>query len=129
MFKLMSKTKRSKRSASRPVTLTKEQRDKLENLWFIFGNHRTKYTADNHGFIQGLIERGQDERDFYRPTDECIARVDLILALSTTTYGGAPTSRCVFCGKIIENDQQMLQYCEKSNCWQHQRSLCLEKTT
>lgn len=35
-------------------------------------------TMENHGFIQGFLERGTDERDFYRPTEECLAAVDTV---------------------------------------------------
>jgi hypothetical protein len=28
--------------------------------------------------IQGFLERGTDERDFYRPTAECLAAVDAV---------------------------------------------------
>lgn len=63
----------------KPVELTEVQRSRLENLWFIYGNHGSKTTPDNHGFIQGLLERGSDERDFYKPTVECLAAVDAVL--------------------------------------------------
>lgn len=70
---------RRKRAARKQVVLTGEQRERLENLWFIFGNHGPKATMENHGFIQGFLERDSDERDFYRPTAECLAAVDAIL--------------------------------------------------
>lgn len=63
----------------RPVKLTQAQRAKLEDLWFVYGNHGRKTTPDNHGFIQGFLERDSDERDFYRPTAECLAAVDAVL--------------------------------------------------
>lgn len=67
-----------------PVQLTEEQRDKLEHLWFIYGNYGEKTTPGNHGFIQGLLEHGQDERPlrnrYTTPTDECAAAVDAILS-------------------------------------------------
>lgn len=31
---------------------------------------------ENHGFIQGFLERDSDERDFYKPTAECLTSVD-----------------------------------------------------
>ena len=61
------------------VELTDEQRGRLENLWFVYGNHGPKATMENHGFIQGFLERDADERDFYRPTPECLAAVDAVL--------------------------------------------------
>jgi len=63
----------------RPVKLTEAQRAELENLWFVYGNRGPKTTPDNHGFIQGFLERDADERDFYKPTAECLAAVDAVL--------------------------------------------------
>jgi hypothetical protein len=67
-----------------PVTLTHEQREKLERLWFIYGNHGPKMTKGNHSFIQGLLERGRDERPLkqqgWMPTEECEGAVDKVLA-------------------------------------------------
>ncbi|HYG82507.1 MAG TPA: hypothetical protein VD861_19075 [Pyrinomonadaceae bacterium] len=51
----------------------------MENLWFVYGNRGPKTTPDNHGFIQGFLERDADERDFYKPTAECLAAVDAVL--------------------------------------------------
>lgn len=34
---------------------------------------------ENHGFIRGFLERDSDERDFYKPTGECLAAVDAVL--------------------------------------------------
>ena len=61
------------------VVLTEGQRERLENLWFVYGNHGPKATMENHGFIQGFLERDSDERDFYKPTEECLAAVDAVL--------------------------------------------------
>ena len=67
-----------------PVTLTNYQREKLERLWFIFGNYGPQMTRGNHSFIQGLLERGQDERPLkqrgYVPTEECEQAVDKVLS-------------------------------------------------
>jgi hypothetical protein len=63
-----------------PVVLTDGQRERLENLWFVYGNHGPKATMENHGFIQGFLERDSDERDFYKPSAECLAAVDAVLA-------------------------------------------------
>ncbi len=76
-----------------PVTLTPEQRRRLENLWFIYGNYGPKTTRGNHSFIQGLLERGEDERPLrikgYTPTPECERAVDEILRRQN---GGAGSS-------------------------------------
>jgi hypothetical protein len=65
---------------AKEVRLTDSQRERLENLWFVYGNHGPQMTMENHGFIQGFLERDTDERDFYRPTAECVAAVDAVLA-------------------------------------------------
>jgi hypothetical protein len=70
------------------VTLTPEQREKLERLWFYFGNYGPKTTPGNHSFIQRLLENGIDERPLYNrrtpkseiPTPECEAAVEAVLA-------------------------------------------------
>jgi len=71
-----------------PVTLTAEQRARLERLWFIYGNYGPKSTPGNHSFIQRLIENGIDERPLNTkrtpksqiPTPECEASVNRILS-------------------------------------------------
>jgi hypothetical protein len=45
-----------------PVTLTNEQRDKFERLWFYYGNQGPQTTPGNHAFIQGMLEHGIDIR-------------------------------------------------------------------
>lgn len=70
------------------MKLTKQQQRELEKLWFYYGNGGPKHTMGNHKFIQGLIERGEDHRSFYKQTrissakltDECISKVDSILS-------------------------------------------------
>lgn len=62
-----------------PVELSRSQRERLENLWFVYGNRGPKTPPDNHGFIQGFLERDADERSFYKPTAECLAAVDAVL--------------------------------------------------
>jgi hypothetical protein len=54
---------RQKRAELRRVELTDGQRARLEDLWFTYGNHGPKATTENHGFIQGFLERGTGERD------------------------------------------------------------------
>ncbi len=77
------KRSRQKREAI-PVSLTPLQRKRLENLWFYYGNYGVKTTPGNHSFIQGLLERGEDERPCrmkgYIPTEECEKAVDVILS-------------------------------------------------
>lgn len=71
-----------------PVTLTGRQRERLEHLWFIYGNHGPKTTPGNHQFIQGLIEHGLDLRPLQTkrtakreiPTEECVTAVEAILS-------------------------------------------------
>lgn len=65
------------------------QQKALERLWFVFGNNGPKHTWGNHKFIQILIERDEDDREFFRTparatihqplTAECEAAVDAIL--------------------------------------------------
>ena len=62
------------------MALTDGQRERLEDLWFVYGNHGPKTTMENHGFIQGFLECDADERDFYKPTAECLAAVDGVLS-------------------------------------------------
>jgi hypothetical protein len=78
-----------------PVVLTQEQRRKLERLWFHYGNYGPQTTPGNHIFIQGLLEHGKDVRPLrlkgYKPTAECEAAVDAVLAKQekTRTCGDA----------------------------------------
>jgi hypothetical protein len=76
-----------------PVTITDAQRERLEHLWFVYGNHGPKTTPGNHQFIQGLLEHGIDIRPLQTtrtakrdiPTGECVAAVERIL---TSADGG-----------------------------------------
>jgi hypothetical protein len=87
------------RRKATPVTLTAEQRTRLERLWFIYGNYGPKSTPGNHSFIQRLIENGIDERPLNTkrtpksqiPTPECEACVDKIL--SEPGHGSESDSR------------------------------------
>lgn len=77
-----------KRRKATPVVLTAAQRERLERLWFHFGNHGPRTTPGNHQFIQGLLEHGLDLRPLRTkrtpkseiPTPECEAAVDAVLA-------------------------------------------------
>lgn len=80
-------------------TLTEDQRKQLQKLWFIYGNNGKKHSHMNHRFIQNLLSRGEDDREFYLAgpanmrekgmseemiqqqilTQECIDAVDKIL--------------------------------------------------
>ena len=75
--------KRKRREETVPVSLTPGQRQRLENLWFYYGNYGPKTTPGNHSFIQGLLERGQDERPLkqrgYMPTEECEQAAERVL--------------------------------------------------
>ena len=71
------------KSQAKEVRLTDSQRERLENLWFVYGNHGPKATPGNHTFIQGFLEHAQDLRDLrgWKPTAECVAAVDAVLAV------------------------------------------------
>jgi len=78
----------AKRRAAAQVILTDAQRERLERLWFIYGNHGPKTTPGNHQFIQGLLEHGLDLRPLQTkrtakrdiPTDECVAAVEAVMS-------------------------------------------------
>lgn len=78
------------------VALTLEQRERLEHLWFYFGNHGPKTTHGNHSFIQRLLENGIDERSTYTkrtpkselPTHECEIAVEAVLAMQRGAGSG-----------------------------------------
>ena len=80
--------------------LTDAQRERLERLWFVHGNYGPKATPGNHQFIQGLLEHGLDLRPLQtkrtakreRPTVECEAAVEAILASPDDADEGAPRS-------------------------------------
>jgi hypothetical protein len=71
------------------MPMNDSQRKALERLWFVFGNHGAKHTWGNHKFIQELLDRGIDDREFFRKpariptlgslTTECETAVDTIL--------------------------------------------------
>lgn len=79
----------AKRRAATLVILTDAQRERLERLWFIYGNHGPKTTPGNHQFIQGLLEHGLDLRPLQTkrtakrdiPSDECVAAVEAVMSL------------------------------------------------
>src|SRR3712207_1800561 len=101
----------AKRRKAIPVTLTAWQRQELENLWFIYGNHGPKTTPGNHGFIQGLIEHGMDFRPlknkYSDPTPECEEAVEKILTKreASAEQGGYQTKSAVLL-RLLSNPQR-----------------------
>jgi hypothetical protein len=87
----------AKRRSATPVTLTSSQRERLEHLWFVYGNHGPKTTPGNHQFIQGLLEHGLDLRPLQTkrtakrdvPTAECVAAVETVLSSTDSEEEGA----------------------------------------
>jgi hypothetical protein len=83
----------AKRRQIRPVRLTSEQRERLERLWFYYGNYGPQTTPGNHSFIQRLLENGYDERPLYnsrtpkseRPTVECERAVETVLSMGSSS--------------------------------------------
>jgi hypothetical protein len=90
----------SKRRIATRVTLTDAQRERLERLWFVYGNYGPKTTPGNHQFIQGLLEHGLDLRPLRtkrrakreRPTEECEAAVEAVLSSPEAADEGAARS-------------------------------------
>jgi hypothetical protein len=86
----------AKRRKAVEVTLTPKQRDRLERLWFYYGNYGPKSTPGNHGFIQGILEHGVDERPLRTrrtpkseiPTPECERAVDEVLSSGVDPAAG-----------------------------------------
>jgi hypothetical protein len=86
----------AKRRKVTPVTLTAEQRERLERLWFYFGNYGPKATSGNHSFIQRLLENGIDERSTHTkrtpkselPTHECEVAIEAVLAIQRGAGSG-----------------------------------------
>ena len=90
----------AKRRKAAPVTLTGSQRERLERLWFVYGNYGPKTTPGNHQFIQGLLELGLDLRPLQtkrtpkkdKPTGECEAAVEAVMASPEAADEGAARS-------------------------------------
>jgi hypothetical protein len=84
-----------------PITLTEWQRDRLEHLWFVYGNHGPKTTPGNHQFIQRLLENGLDLRPLQTkrtakrevPTAECVEAVEKVLTSEEGEGEGAARLR------------------------------------
>lgn len=92
-----------KRRKPAPVTLTDTQRDRLERLWFYYGNYGPATTPGNHQFIQGLLEHGLDLRPLHtkrtpkceKPTEECERAVEAVLASGGGRAGEGEVPRSV----------------------------------
>jgi hypothetical protein len=93
----------AQRRKATPVTLTDGQRDRLERLWFYYGNYGPQATPGNHQFIQELLEHGLDLRPLLtkrspkseRPTPECEAAVEAVLAAGGESTGDTSGRRSV----------------------------------
>lgn len=83
----------AKRRKVIPVLLTANQRERLESLWFYYGNYGPKTTPGNHSFILRLLENGVDERPLYNkrtsksetPTPECEQAVEAVLKMQNSS--------------------------------------------
>lgn len=101
-----------------PVELTEEQRSRLENLWFVFGNRGQKTSPANHNFIQRLLENGYDERPLYtkrtpakdRPTEECQRAVDEILSQTVEPATTAARGKGRGTLRLVENNVQPVKF-------------------
>jgi hypothetical protein len=86
----------AKRRTLKNVIITLEQRERLERLWFYYGNYGPKTTSGNHSFIQRLLEQGIDERSLHTkrtpkaeiPTAECELAVEAVLAMVNSLEAG-----------------------------------------
>lgn len=70
------------------IPLTSEQKRRLTRLWTIYGNYGRRHSNADHHFIQQFLEQGQDTRNFYQPSEECVERVDAILKLGEDSAPG-----------------------------------------
>ncbi len=61
------------------IQLTKSQKKKLEDIWFVYGNRGPKHSERGHKFIQRFLDMGYDLRSLYKPPKEVIEAVDDIL--------------------------------------------------
>jgi hypothetical protein len=102
----------AKRRKVIPVVLTSNRRERLERLWFYYGNYGPKTTPGNHSFIQRLLENGYDERPLHTrrtpkseiPTPECEAAVEAVLAMKGDRGSGGGDSES--CGlRVISNTE------------------------
>jgi plasmid stabilization system protein ParE len=61
------------------LTLTPEQRKKLGDLWYVYGNNGPRHTQGNHKWIQTILRLQMDHREMYKPSEVCIQTVDEVL--------------------------------------------------
>lgn len=61
------------------IVLTLHQRERLENLWGLYGTNGPKHTMKDHKFIQKILEKGQDWRGLFNPTEACLLAVEAVL--------------------------------------------------
>jgi hypothetical protein len=103
----------AKRRKVKSVLLTPEQRDRLERLWFYYGNYGPKTTPANHNFIQRLLENGIDERSLHNkrtpkseiPTPECVRAVEAILSMRSELW--SPEGRVRASGlRVVSNTEE-----------------------
>jgi hypothetical protein len=103
----------AKRRKIKSVSLAPEQRDRLERLWFYYGNYGPKTTPGNHSFIQRLLETGIDERSLHNkrtpkseiPTPECERAVEAILSMRSELE--SPDERIRASGlRIVSNAEE-----------------------
>jgi hypothetical protein len=103
----------TKRRKVKSVTLTAAERDRLERLWFYYGNYGPKTTPANHSFIQRLLENGIDERSLYNkrtpkseiPTPECERAVEAILSMKSNLE--SPDERIRASGlRVVSNAEE-----------------------
>lgn len=105
-----------------PITLTNDQREKLERLWFQYGNRGPRTTPGNHSFIQGLLEHGIDTRPLkqrgYMPTEECERAVERVLSgqqkPSNKDFGAAKAHRLTLISTPVSREPIKLS-AEKDN--------------
>jgi hypothetical protein len=103
----------AKRRKIKSVTLTPGQRDRLERLWFYYGNYGPKTTPGNHSFIQRLLENGIDERSLHNkrtpkseiPTMECEQAVEAVLSMRSELE--SPNERIRASGlRVVSNAEE-----------------------
>ena len=103
----------AKRRKVKSVSLTEGQRERLERLWFYYGNYGPKTTPGNHSFIQRLLENGIDERSLYNkrtpkseiPTPECVRAVEAILSIRRASE--SPDERIKASGlRVVSNSEE-----------------------
>lgn len=61
------------------MQLTRRQKEALAELRNIFGDISSETCNVDDAFIENLVERGQDSRNVFRPSVECLLAVERIL--------------------------------------------------